>query len=84
MWLMLHGLVVLPIAFSLLALAPRYAPAPQVSLVLLLEAVLSPIWVYLVFGEVPTSVVVAAGVVILVTLATWTLWEASLNRKFKG
>ena len=72
-WLLLLGCVVLPVAFTLLAIAPKHAPAPDVGLVMLLEAVLGPIWVYLVFGELPARVVFYAGGAILFTLAIWTL-----------
>lgn len=72
-WLLLLGLLVLPIAFTLLAIAPKYATAPDVGLVMLLEAVLGPLWVYLVFGELPPEVVFWSGGAILITLAIWTL-----------
>lgn len=37
--LLLQGLIVLPISFSLLTLAPRYLTAPEVSLFLLIGKV---------------------------------------------
>ncbi|HSS64269.1 MAG TPA: DMT family transporter, partial [Gammaproteobacteria bacterium] len=47
------GLVVLPLSFGLIFIGPRYIPAPEVSLVLVLEAVLGPFWVWLALGEEP-------------------------------
>ena len=40
-----------PIATALMFLGPRYIPAPEVGLLLLLESILGPVWVWLVLGE---------------------------------
>lgn len=63
------GLVVLPLSFGLIFLGPRYLPAPEVSLVLLLEAVLGPYWVWLALGEEPSARTLVGGTVVLATLA---------------
>ena len=47
------GLISVPLGFSLLTLAPRYLPAPEVSLMMLLEAVLGPLLVWAVLDEFP-------------------------------
>ena len=52
---LLLGLIVLPVSFGLITLGPRYLPAPEVALVLLLETVLGPYWVWLVIGEAPST-----------------------------
>ncbi len=66
--LLLLGGVVLPISFAMITFSPRYLQAPEVSLILLLETVLGPIWVWLVLGEVPHSRTLIAGFLILGTL----------------
>lgn len=63
------GLVVLPLSFGLIFMGPRYIPAPEVSLVLLLEAVLGPYWVWLALGEEPGGRTLVGGTVVLATLA---------------
>ena len=63
------GLLVLPVSFSLIFLGPRYIPAPEVSLVLLLEAVLGPYWVWLALGEEPGGRTLLGGALVLATLA---------------
>ena len=70
--LLLLGGVVLPISFALITLSPRYLRAPEVSLILLLETVLGPIWVWLVLGEMPHSRTLIAGFLILGTLLLHT------------
>ena len=69
LFLGLLGLVVLPVAFSLIFLGPRFIPAPEVGLLMLLEAALGPLWVWLVIHEAPSAQVAAAGVLIVLTLA---------------
>ena len=61
--------ILLPIAFSLMYVGPRYIPAAEVSLLLLLEAVLSPFLVWLVIGENPGSATLIGGTIIVVALA---------------
>jgi drug/metabolite transporter (DMT)-like permease len=65
--------VTLPVSLSLIMRGPRYLAAPEVGLILLLETVLGPLWVWLALGEQPPSRVVLAGVVIVVTLALMSL-----------
>jgi drug/metabolite transporter (DMT)-like permease len=63
----------LPVSLSMIMRGPRYLAAPEVGLVLLLETVLGPLWVWLALGEQPTSRVALAGVVILATFALTSL-----------
>ena len=67
--IMLIGLVVAPIGASLLIIGPRYLPAADVSLLLLLEAVLGPLWVWWMLGEFPGVYTLVGGAFVLLTLA---------------
>lgn len=67
-WLGLLGLLVLPVSFGLMALGPRYLPAPEVSLILLLETVLGPFWVWLVLGEEPGMRAFIGGAIVISAL----------------
>ena len=61
------GLIILPVSFTCLNLAPRYTSAAIVSLLMLLEMVIGPFWVWLGVGEQPTIIMMAgAGFVALV------------------
>lgn len=64
------GFVVLPVSLELIWRGPRYISAPEVSLILLLEAILGPALIWLALGDPPTIQAVLAGVLILGTLAT--------------
>ncbi len=54
-YLAVMGCVVIPVAFSCFVTAPRFIPAPEMSLVVLLEMVLGPNWVWLGLGERPAD-----------------------------
>jgi len=69
LYLVIMGLFVVPLSFALITLGPRYLPAPEVSLLLLLETVLGPLWVWLVIGEAPGPLALAGGGVVVATLA---------------
>jgi drug/metabolite transporter (DMT)-like permease len=68
-YLAISGLVVLPLGFGLLAVAPRYIPGAEVALITLLEAVLGPLWVWLALGEVPAPAAVLGGAIVIGALA---------------
>ncbi|EON92578.1 membrane protein [Marinobacter lipolyticus SM19] len=67
-------LVFLPMACILIQIGPRYIPAAEVSLMLLLETVLGSFLVWLFLGEVPPKLSLIGGVIIFSTLAVhgWT------------
>ncbi len=66
---LIMGLVVVPISFNLITLGPRYLPAAEVGLLMLLETVLGPLWVWLVIDEYPGDLAMAGGALVVATLA---------------
>jgi len=74
------GLFVLPASFGLLALGPRYIPAPEVGLLMLLETCLGPFWVWLVLNEQPSLTVLIGGSIVVLTLACHAIWSLKQNR----
>jgi drug/metabolite transporter (DMT)-like permease len=73
----LSGAVILPGAAGLLMLGPRYLPAPEVSMITLLEVILGPMLVWAVIGENPGQMSLIGGAVIVVTVALHTLRRVS-------
>jgi len=67
-WIALMGLLVVPISFACIATGPRYIPAAEVALLMLLEMVLGPLWVWLAIGEAPPAPTFYGGALILATL----------------
>ncbi|MEL6373585.1 MAG: DMT family transporter [Pseudomonadota bacterium] len=79
-YLALNACLVLPLASFLLATAPRYISASRVAMFYLLETILAPIWVWLIFFEVPTTQTLIGGALVLTAIA-WHNWQpAKPNR----
>lgn len=68
-YLPLLVLLVVPISFLLISTGPRYLPAPEVGLLMLLETILGPLWVWLALAETPAPASLAGGAIIILTLA---------------
>ncbi|MDM8544484.1 DMT family transporter [Desulfococcaceae bacterium HSG9] len=66
--LLILGCVILPLSFALMTIGPRYLPAPEVGLILLLETVLGPVWVWFGLGEIPDSATVIGGIAVVSAL----------------
>ena len=79
-WLVLNALLVVPVAMALLAIGPRYLPAPEVAMFFLLELILTPFWMWLAFGELPTPQALAGGALIFATLLGHSLWRLNWAR----
>ena len=80
MLMLVLGLIVLPASLTMIGLAPRYLPAPEVSLILRLEALLAPLWVWLVLGEVPSRQTLIGGGIIMATLICLSLYTIRMQR----
>jgi drug/metabolite transporter (DMT)-like permease len=72
-WMVLDGAVLLPTAFAMIAASPRFIPAPQVGVLLLLETALGPFWTGWALGEIPDVSTQAGGVIVVtaVLLFSW-------------
>lgn len=68
-YMVLLGAVVVPLGFGLLTTGPRYIGAAEVSLILLLEALLGPVLVWWGIGEFPGQAALWGGSIILSALA---------------
>ncbi|WP_371226411.1 DMT family transporter [Roseovarius sp. 2305UL8-3] len=64
----LTAMVVLPVSFASLSIASRYTHAANVSLLMLLETVLGPLWVWLVLAETPTPRMMLGGTIVVLSL----------------
>jgi drug/metabolite transporter (DMT)-like permease len=70
----LASFVVLPVSFFLMSTASRMTASVNVSLILLLETVLGPLWVWGFIHEAPTWRMLFGGTVVVITLALY-LWH---------
>ena len=63
------GFVLVPFAFVVLTIAPRFANSAEVQLVYLLESILGPLWVWLVITETPPMNTLIGGSMLLLSVA---------------
>jgi drug/metabolite transporter (DMT)-like permease len=63
------------LAYVLLTAAIRVLPALEVSLLLLIEPVLNPIWTWLIRGEDPGAYTIAGGAIIVAATAIKSVYE---------
>ena len=63
------------LATVLLARGPRVLPSADVSMFFMLETVLTPVWIWLLFGEVPGERVLLGGAVVVATLFAHSWWR---------
>ena len=82
-WLMISvcGLIILPISFFCLTSASRYTAAANIGLLMLLETILGPIWVWLGVGEAPTTQMVFGGAIVVTTLALYVGYSAMTAKR---
>ena len=69
MYLVALGFFVVPVAFGLIATGPRFIPAPEVALLLLLETVLGAYMVWAIIGEEPVLTTIVGGLILVAVLA---------------
>jgi len=74
-WLIFNVFVLVPAAGFTLSLAPRFIPAPQVAMFFLLETILAPIWVWLIFAETPSDNTLIGGAIVLCALTGHSIWQ---------
>jgi drug/metabolite transporter (DMT)-like permease len=74
-WIIFNGAIVMPISFFCLATGPRYLSGPEVAMFYLLETVLAPVWVWLIFNEVPSKSAMIGGTILIVALLAHSVWQ---------
>ncbi len=82
-WLLILylGIVQIGVAYLLLVAAVGKVPAFEVSLLLLVEPALSPVWAWLFHGERPGGVAILGGVIIIGATAATVLLDARRGRR---
>ncbi len=73
-WIILNGTLLMPVAFWCLATGPRYLSAPEVGMFYLLETILAPIWIWLIFAEAPPTMTLVGGTILVCAIMLHSLW----------
>lgn len=79
-WVILDGAVTIPLAAWCLATGPKYLTGPEVGMFYLLETVLAPIWVWMIFSEVPTIQTLVGGAILILALVGYSLHQMRAKR----
>ncbi len=69
----ISGLIILPLSFAALAYSTRYTYASNISLMMLLETIIGPLWVGYFLSEVPGFQMILGGCIVIVTLGFYFL-----------
>ncbi|MES0096839.1 DMT family transporter [Mesorhizobium sp. M0019] len=80
-WIVFNGAVIMPISFFCLANGPKYISGPEVAMFYLLETVLAPVWVWMIFAETPSRNSLIGGAILIMTLIGHSLWQLHEGRK---
>ena len=67
-YISITGLLILPLSFILLSRASRMTPASNVSIIMLLETVLGPLWVWTFTTERPQFLTIIGGIIVILAL----------------
>ena len=74
-WIVFNGAVIMPLSFFCLAQGPRYISGPEVAMFYLLETVLAPVWMWIIFYDTPTRNSLIGGVILIVALVAHSIWQ---------
>ncbi len=80
-WILFNGAVIMPISFFCLANGPKYISGAEVAMFYLLETVLAPVWVWMIFSEVPSRNSLIGGAILITALVAHSLWQLHHGRR---
>jgi drug/metabolite transporter (DMT)-like permease len=67
-YISITGIIILPLSFILLSIASRLTLASNVSIIMLLETILGPFWVWAFTSESPNFLTIVGGLVVIFSL----------------
>ena len=71
--LIIMGIIILPLAFFALMVAPRYTSATTVGLIMLTESIMGPLWVWLGTAERPSPLMALGSAIVILSLGYYFL-----------
>ena len=73
LYIAIIGFVLVPFAFAMLTIAPRFTSSAEVQLVFLLESILGPLWVWMVIQETPPLPTLIGGAMLLASVSWFAI-----------
>ena len=71
--IIITGLIIVPVPMYLLSYASRFTQATNVSLILLLESILGPLWIWLGTGDQPADLTIFGGFIVIISTGSYLL-----------
>ena len=65
--------IIVPVPMYLLSYASRFTQATNVSLILLLESILGPLWIWLGTGDQPADLTIFGGFIVIISTGSYLL-----------
>ncbi len=81
--ILILGIFQLGIPYLLYSLATRTCPPLACSLLGAIEPLLNPVWVFLFAGERPGLFALFGGVIVILTVTLWCMWNGAQTSKVK-
>ena len=78
------GTISMGLSSVLYAKVVPYSPPAETSMLLMLDPVLNPVWVFLLFGDVPTVFAFIGSAIVLTGVAVWIITEKDDPAKESG
>ena len=78
--LLIAGIMVSPISRVLMGLGTKNLPASEVSLLMIIETIMAPIWVWIFLQEIPAQSTFVGGGIILLTLILNSIYLLKVNK----
>jgi len=74
------GLLITPLSRVLLGTGTKFINASEVSLLMIIETIMAPVWVWIFLKEIPSSNTFIGGSIILLTLIVNSIYTMKINR----
>jgi drug/metabolite transporter (DMT)-like permease len=81
LWTAILCLLIVPAAFILITLGAKRIPAAEVSMLMLLETVIGPLWVWIFLNLAPNAAALQGGSVVIITLIVHTWLRMKMHKR---
>ncbi|MEH6442489.1 MAG: DMT family transporter [Oceanospirillaceae bacterium] len=81
LWTTTLCLFIVPLAFIFITLGPKRIPAAEVGMLMLLETVIGPLWIWMFLNEAPNTAALQGGSVVVITLICHALLRVKIAQR---
>jgi len=81
LWISVLCIAVVPFSFMAITKGLKHLPAAEVAMLMLLETIIGPLWVWLFIGLAPNNAALQGGSIIILTLTLHTIIKYKMDSK---